>query len=167
MILSTRYDIPLLIIGILTLMVMALSMRIIAKDEVMVVSRIRQHRRVLQRGIHFLIPFIDVAVGRYSLNEQLLDVFVLQKGLKDDKPINFFVHITYYIDDFISFSNTPHLYPLVHSSIDQIIINFVNQFNHEELLVRRDQLNQLIYESTQSQFQKLGLKLNQIYCYYE
>ncbi len=167
MMLAIHNEIVLIIIGLALLVLLSFTMRVVAKDEVLVVCRMRKVHRTLRSGLHFLIPIVDVRVARYSLAEQLLDVPILRVETLDHEFVPFFIHITYYIDDFILFSKIDTDYEGVRTFLSQTLTNFVKEKTYHDLKSSHEELNQALYQDTTSRFSEMGLKLNQIYCYFE
>lgn len=62
------------IIGLIILIIIIRSIQIIPSRTVKVVERLGKYLRILNEGIHLLIPFIDRVRYQHSLKEQALDV---------------------------------------------------------------------------------------------
>lgn len=62
------------VLGIVVLVALARSVRIVPAQSVLVIERLGKYATTLQAGFHLLIPFIDRVAYTHSLKEQAVDV---------------------------------------------------------------------------------------------
>jgi regulator of protease activity HflC (stomatin/prohibitin superfamily) len=67
-------QIVLAVLGVVVLVAIARSIRIVPAQSVLVVERLGKYAGTLQAGFHVLVPFIDRVAYTHSLKEQAVDV---------------------------------------------------------------------------------------------
>ena len=61
------------IIGVILLIVLICSIKIVRQAEKIIVERLGGYRKTWDVGIHMLVPFIDKVAHRVSMKEQIRD----------------------------------------------------------------------------------------------
>ena len=137
--------IPSIIIGILiifVLIVLARSVRVISQSDAYVVERLGAYNRTLEKGLHFIIPFIERVANRVTLKEIVKD-FPPQPVITAD-------NVTMQIDTVVYFQITdPKLYSYgVHNPINAIenltattLRNIIGDLELDQTLTSRDIIN--------------------------
>ena len=137
--------IPSIIIGILiifVLIVLARSVRVISQSDAYVVERLGAYNRTLEKGLHFIIPFIERVANRVTLKEIVKD-FPPQPVITAD-------NVTMQIDTVVYFQITdPKLYTYgVHNPINAIenltattLRNIIGDLELDQTLTSRDIIN--------------------------
>jgi regulator of protease activity HflC (stomatin/prohibitin superfamily) len=67
-------QIVLTVLGVVVLIAVARSIRIVPAQSVLVIERLGKYAGTLQAGFHLLVPFIDRVAYTHSLKEQAVDV---------------------------------------------------------------------------------------------
>ena len=145
MLASVTDAIPSIILGILivfVLVVLARSVRVISQSDAYVVERLGAYNRTLEKGLHFVIPFIERVANRVTLKEIVKD-FPPQPVITAD-------NVTMQIDTVVYFQITdPKLYTYgVHNPINAIenltattLRNIIGDLELDQTLTSRDIIN--------------------------
>ncbi|HHX52606.1 MAG TPA: SPFH/Band 7/PHB domain protein [Erysipelothrix sp.] len=145
MLASVTDAIPSIILGILivfVLVVLARSVRVISQSDAYVVERLGAYNRTLEKGLHFIIPFIERVANRVTLKEIVKD-FPPQPVITAD-------NVTMQIDTVVYFQITdPKLYTYgVHNPINAIenltattLRNIIGDLELDQTLTSRDIIN--------------------------
>ena len=136
---------PAIILAVLlvfVLIVLARSVRVISQSDAYVVERLGAYNRTLEKGLHFLIPFIERVANRVTLKEIVKD-FAPQPVITAD-------NVTMQIDTVVYFQITdPKLYTYgVHNPINAIenltattLRNIIGDLELDQTLTSRDIIN--------------------------
>lgn len=131
-----------LIIFLFILIVLSRSIRVISQSDAYIVERLGAYHRTLEKGLHFVIPFIERIANRVTLKEIVKD-FAPQPVITAD-------NVTMQIDTVVYFSITdPKLYTYgVHNPINAIenltattLRNIIGDLELDETLTSRDIIN--------------------------
>ena len=145
MLASVTDAIPSIILGILivfVLVVLARSVRVISQSDAYVVERLGAYNRTLEKGLHFIIPFIERVANRVTLKEIVKD-FPPQPVITAD-------NVTMQIDTVVYSQITdPKLYTYgVHNPINAIenltattLRNIIGDLELDQTLTSRDIIN--------------------------
>lgn len=141
-ILENISTIIIIIIVIFIMIVVARSVRVVSQSDAYVVERLGAYNRTLERGLHFIIPFIERISNRVTLKEIVKD-FAPQPVITAD-------NVTMQIDTVVYFQITdPTLYTYgVHNPINAIenltattLRNIIGDLELDETLTSRDIIN--------------------------
>lgn len=141
-ILENISTIIIVIIVIFIMIVVARSVRIVSQSDAYVVERLGAYNRTLERGLHFVIPFIERISNRVTLKEIVKD-FAPQPVITAD-------NVTMQIDTVVYFQITdPTLYTYgVHNPINAIenltattLRNIIGDLELDQTLTSRDIIN--------------------------
>lgn len=144
-VLNALIDVPtviLLVIVAFIMIVVARSVRVISQSDAYVVERLGAYNRTLEKGLHFIIPFIERVANRVTLKEIVKD-FAPQPVITAD-------NVTMQIDTVVYFQITdPKLYTYgVHNPINAIenltattLRNIIGDLELDQTLTSRDIIN--------------------------
>lgn len=141
-ILENISTIIIVIIVIFIMIVVTRSVRIVSQSDAYVVERLGAYNRTLERGLHFVIPFIERISNRVTLKEIVKD-FAPQPVITAD-------NVTMQIDTVVYFQITdPTLYTYgVHNPINAIenltattLRNIIGDLELDQTLTSRDIIN--------------------------
>ncbi len=141
-ILENISTIIIVIIVIFIMIVVTRSVRIVSQSDAYVVERLGAYNRTLERGLHFVIPFIERISNRVNLKEIVKD-FAPQPVITAD-------NVTMQIDTVVYFQITdPTLYTYgVHNPINAIenltattLRNIIGDLELDQTLTSRDIIN--------------------------
>ena len=131
-----------IVIILFFLIVLARSVRVISQSDAYVVERLGAYNRTLEKGLHFIIPFIERVANRVTLKEIVKD-FAPQPVITKD-------NVTMQIDTVVYFQITdPKLYTYgVHNPINAIenltattLRNIIGDLELDQTLTSRDIIN--------------------------
>ncbi|WP_247739009.1 SPFH domain-containing protein [Bacillus sp. 165] len=154
------------VIGALALLVLTLllvSVRIVRQSEVYLVERLGKYHRMLNSGIHLVIPFIERVASRKSLRETVVD-FPPQAMITRD-------NVSIEIDSVVFFQVTDpvrHEYEISNplSAISNLtattLRNLVGELDLDETLTSRDTVNSKLRTVLDQATDKWGMKVNRV-----
>ena len=143
--------IVLIVLGVIALLILAYSVRIVRQSKAVVIERLGKYSRTYYEGIHFVAPFIDRVGPQISLKEMVAD-FAPQAVITRD-------NVTMQIDTVVYFQVTdPKLFTYgVEQPMNAIenltattLRNIVGEMELDETLTSRDTVNQKIWISDAS-----------------
>lgn len=153
----------LLVIGVLALVILGASVRIIRQSTARVVERLGKFNKTLTTGVHVLVPFIDRCGPEISLKEKVAD-FPPQPIITKD-------NVTMQIDTVVYYQITdPKLYtygveqPV--SAIENLtattLRNIVGELELDETLTSRDTVNSKMRAILDEATDPWGIKINRV-----
>lgn len=153
-----------LILGIVVLIILVSSIRIVRQSTALVIERLGKYHKTLETGIHMVVPFIDRAAGpAISLKERIAD-FPPQPVITRD-------NVTMQIDTVVYFQVTdPKLFSYgVDRPINAIenltattLRNIVGELELDETLTSRDTVNSKIRAILDEATDPWGIKINRV-----
>ena len=152
-----------LVLGILILIIMCASVRIVRQSNAVVVERLGKDCKTLETGVHFVIPFFDRCSQPVSLKEIVAD-FQPQPVITKD-------NVTMQIDTVVYFQITdPKLFTYgVDSPIKAIenltattLRNIVGELELDETLTSRDTVNSKMRLILDEATDPWGIKINRV-----
>jgi len=153
----------LLVLGILALILLCSSIRIVRQATAVIVERLGKYHRTLDTGIHFVIPFFDRCSPPISLKEIVAD-FKPQPVITKD-------NVTMQIDTVVYFQVTdPKLFTYgIDSPIRAIenltattLRNIVGELELDETLTSRDTVNTKMRSILDEATDPWGIKINRV-----
>lgn len=159
----SAWAIVLLILGILILLTMCLSIRIVRQATSVIVERLGKYRKTLETGIHIILPFFDRTTKPISLKEIVAD-FKPQPVITKD-------NVTMQIDTVVYFQITDA--KLFTYGVDQPIRaienltattlrNIVGELELDETLTSRDTVNTKMRLILDEATDPWGIKINRV-----
>ncbi|WP_313134154.1 SPFH domain-containing protein [Anaerocolumna sp.] len=156
-------DIFLIILGVIILLILASSIKIVPQATAYVVERLGGYQTTLDVGIHFIVPVIDKVAKRVSLKEQVVD-FAPQPVITKD-------NVTMKIDTVLFFQITdPKLYtygverPLM--AIENLsattLRNIIGDLELDETLTSREIINTKMRVSLDIATDPWGIKVTRV-----
>lgn len=152
-----------IVLGIIALVILCASVRVIRQSTAVVVERLGKYNRTLETGVHFIIPFFDVPGRPISLKEMVAD-FKPQPVITKD-------NVTMQIDTVVYFQITdPKLYTYgVDRPINAIenltattLRNIVGELELDETLTSRDTVNTKMRQILDEATDPWGIKINRV-----
>jgi regulator of protease activity HflC (stomatin/prohibitin superfamily) len=156
-------DIFLIILGVIVLVILASSIKIVPQATAYVIERLGGYQTTLDVGIHFIVPVIDKVAKRVSLKEQVVD-FAPQPVITKD-------NVTMKIDTVLFFQITdPKLYtygverPIM--AIENLsattLRNIIGDLELDETLTSREIINTKMRVSLDIATDPWGIKVTRV-----
>jgi regulator of protease activity HflC (stomatin/prohibitin superfamily) len=136
------WGIALLIIGVVILIYLIFSIKIVRQATAVVVERLGKYSKTLETGVHFVIPFFDRCSSPISLKETVADF--------NPQPVITKDNVTMQIDTVVYFQVTdPKLYTYgvdhpvraIENLTATTLRNIVGELELDETLTSRDTVN--------------------------
>ena len=152
-----------LVLGILILVVLCTSIRIVRQSTAVVVERLGKYNKTLETGVHMIIPFFDRCGQPVSLKEIVAD-FQPQPVITKD-------NVTMQIDTVVYFQITdPKLYtygvdcPIkaIENLTATTLRNIVGELELDETLTSRDTVNSKMRLILDEATDPWGIKINRV-----
>lgn len=127
---------------IIAIVIVLYSVRVIPQSNAYVIERLGAYNRTLEKGMHFIFPFIDRVANKVSLKERVQDF--------EPQPVITKDNVTMQIDTVVYFQITdPVLYTYgIHNPISAIenltattLRNIIGDLELDETLTSRDIIN--------------------------
>ena len=159
----TALGIILIVLGIVILIVLSSSIKIVRQSDAIVVERLGKYHKTLDTGLHFIIPFFDRCGTPISLKEIVAD-FKPQPVITKD-------NVTMQIDTVVYFQITdPKLFSYgVDNPIKAIenltattLRNIVGELELDETLTSRELVNAKMREVLDKATDPWGIKINRV-----
>ena len=159
----STFGIIILVLGIIFLILLCASVRIVRQASAVVVERLGKYYKTLDTGVHFIIPFFDKCSQPISLKEIVAD-FKPQPVITKD-------NVTMQIDTVVYFQVTdPKLFTYgVDSPIRAIenltattLRNIVGELELDETLTSRDTVNTKMRQILDEATDPWGIKINRV-----
>lgn len=159
----TPWLIAIIVIGVVVLLIVAMSIRIVKQGTAVIVERLGKYHKTLGTGLKFVVPLLDRASRPISLKEQVAD-FKPQPVITKD-------NVTMQIDSVVFFQIVdPKLYtygierPM--SAIENLtattLRNIVGELELDETLSSRDTVNSKMREIIDTATDPWGIKVNRV-----
>lgn len=151
------------VVGLLLIIIIAAGVRVVRQSTAMVVERLGRFHRILNTGIHVVIPFVDKVSKPISLKEIVAD-FKPQPVITKD-------NVTMQIDTVVYFSITdPKLYtygvdrPIaaIENLTATTLRNIVGELELDETLTSRDTVNSKMRVILDEATDPWGIKINRV-----
>lgn len=159
----TTLGIVLLVLGVVLLVVLLSSIKIVRQSDAVIVERLGKYHKTLDTGLHFIIPFFDRCSSPISLKEIVAD-FKPQPVITKD-------NVTMQIDTVVYFQITdPKLFTYgVDNPIKAIenltattLRNIVGELELDETLTSRELVNAKMREVLDKATDPWGIKINRV-----
>ena len=151
------------ILVLVLLSIFALSIRIVRQSTAVVVERLGKYSKILETGVHFILPFFDKTSTPISLKEKVAD-FQPQPVITKD-------NVTMQIDSVVYYSITdPKLYtygiehPLnaIENLTATTLRNIVGELELDETLTSRDIINSKMRAILDEATDPWGIKVTRV-----
>lgn len=148
------------VIALLVLAVILSSVKIVNTGYVYVVERLGQFYRVLQPGLHIILPFMDFVRKKISMKQQILDIEPQNVITKDNVNIQADNVIFYQVlnakDAVYNIEN--YVYGIMYSTITNMR-NIIGDMTLDEVLAGRDKINSKLLDIVDSITDAYGIKI--------
>ncbi len=153
----------LLVLGILAVVLLGASIRIVRQSTARVVERLGKYNKTLQTGVHLILPFFDRCGPEISLKEKVADF--------QPQPIITKDNVTMQIDTVVYFQITdPKLYsygverPIaaIENLTATTLRNIVGELELDETLTSRDTVNSKMRSILDEATDPWGIKINRV-----
>ncbi len=161
---STTAIIVIVVLALLAIAILALSLKIVRQSTAIVIERLGKFHKVLDTGIHFIVPFFDRPAGNpISLKERVAD-FAPQPVITKD-------NVTMQIDTVVYFSVTdPKLFtygverPMaaIENLTATTLRNLVGELELDATLTSRDTVNTKMRAILDEATDPWGIKVNRV-----
>ncbi|MBQ4034974.1 MAG: paraslipin [Paludibacteraceae bacterium] len=166
----------LIFVVILVVILIKKCIIIIPQSETKIIERLGQYSATLDAGIHFIIPFIDVAKqvmfcnnGRYyatdtiDLREQVMD-FAKQNVITKDNVQTEINALLYFqiVDPFKSAYEINNLPNAIEKLTQTTLRNIIGEMELDETLTSRDTINTKLRAVLDDATNKWGVKVNRV-----
>jgi len=159
----STFGIILLVLGIIFLVLLCTSVRIVRQANAVVVERLGKYHKTLETGVHLVIPFFDRCSMPISLKEIVAD-FKPQPVITKD-------NVTMQIDTVVYFQVTdPKLYSYgvdnpvraIENLTATTLRNIVGELELDETLTSRDTVNSKMRQILDEATDPWGIKINRV-----
>lgn len=148
------------VIALLVLIIILSSVKIVNTGYVFVVERLGQFYRVLQPGMHIILPFMDYVRRRISMKQQILDIEPQNVITKDNVKISVDNVIFYQVlnakDAVYNIEN--YVYGIMYSTITNMR-NIIGDMSLDEVLAGRDRINSKLLDIVDAITDAYGIKI--------
>ena len=152
-----------LVLGILAVIILGASIRIVRQSKARVVERLGKYHKTLNTGVHIILPFFDRCGPEISLKEKVADF--------QPQPIITKDNVTMQIDTVVYFQITdPKLYsygverPIaaIENLTATTLRNIVGELELDETLTSRDTVNSKMRSILDEATDPWGIKINRV-----
>lgn len=148
------------VIAIIILIVALSSVKIVNTGYVYVVERLGQFYRVLQPGLHIILPFMDFVRKKISMKQQILDIEPQSVITSDNVNIHVDNVIFYQVlnakDAVYNIEN--YVYGIMYSTITNMR-NIIGDMTLDEVLAGRDRINAKLLDIVDDITDAYGIKI--------
>ncbi|MBE6141943.1 MAG: SPFH/Band 7/PHB domain protein [Erysipelotrichaceae bacterium] len=155
--------IALSIIGVLLLVILISSIKIVRQAQKVIVERLGGYRKTWDVGIHMLVPFIDRVAYRISMKEQIKDFDPQDVITKDNVTMKIDTVVFYCVTD-------PKLYSYgienpvlaIENLSATTLRNIIGELDLDETLTSRDVINTKMRTILDEATDPWGIKVNRV-----
>lgn len=157
------FNMVILVIAILVIVVLVRSVRIVRQAQVYIIERLGKFHRLMESGIHLVIPFIDRIVNVKDLREMVVDFPPQSMITKDNVSIQIDSVVYYQITD-----PTRNQYEIANPilAIENLtattLRNLIGELDLDETLTSRDTVNAKLRIVLDEATDKWGIKVNRV-----
>lgn len=149
-----------LILGVIVIITLLLSIKVVNTGYVYVVERFGQFYKVLEPGWHLIFPYVDYVRARVSTKQQILDIEPQSVITKDNVNINIDNVIFYRVmnarDAIYNIDN--YKSGIIYSAITNVR-NVVGSMTLDEVLTGRDKINKELLAIVDQITDAYGIKI--------
>ncbi|NMA95635.1 MAG: SPFH/Band 7/PHB domain protein [Clostridiales bacterium] len=149
-----------IILGILVIVTLLLSVKVVNTGFVFVVERFGQFYKVLEPGWHFIFPYIDYVRARVSTKQQIIDIEPQNVITKDNVNISIDNVIFYRVmnarDAVYNIEN--YKSGIIYSAITNVR-NVVGSMTLDDVLTGRDRINKELLDIVDQITDSYGIKI--------
>ncbi|MBT4936420.1 hypothetical protein HON22_00735 [Candidatus Peregrinibacteria bacterium] len=149
----------LIIIGIL-------GLRIVRTKEVGIVERLGKFTRIITPGLNWIIPIIDQVASKVQLRTQSLKMYV-DSVSNDNVKVRMGIDVLFYVKEdeksvYKSFYSLDNPLSAVQSIVDNALRAKINEFQHLDVLAKRNEFSEYLEEILSEKLVKWGYSLDSV-----
>jgi len=155
--------IALSIIGVLLLVILISSIKIVRQAQKVIVERLGGYRKTWDVGIHMLVPFIDRVAYRISMKEQIKDFDPQDVITKDNVTMKIDTVVFYCVTDPKLYSYGIEIPVLAIENLSATTLrNIIGELDLDETLTSRDVINTKMRTILDEATDPWGIKVNRV-----
>ena len=157
------WAIVLIILGVLLLVTLCLSIRIVRQATAVIVERLGKYRKTLETGIHIIIPFFDRTSKAISLKEIVADFKPQPVITKDNVTMQIDTVVYFQITDAKLFTyGVDSPIKAIENLTATTLRNIVGELELDETLTSRDTVNSKMRIILDEATDPWGIKINRV-----
>ncbi|MGN1099245.1 MAG: SPFH domain-containing protein [Christensenellales bacterium] len=157
---------PFIIIGIVVLLfviIFAASLKVVKQSTALTIERLGKYNRILNSGIHFIVPFIDKVSNRVNLKERVADFKPQPVITKDNVTMQIDTVVYFQITDPKLFTyGVDHPLNAIENLTATTLRNIVGELELDETLTSRDTVNAKMRLILDEATDPWGIKINRV-----
>lgn len=156
-------NLVLLVIALLVIVILVRSVRIVRQAQVYVIERLGKFHRLMESGIHIVVPFIDRIVSIKDLREMVVDFPPQSMITKDNVSIQIDTVVYFQITDPVR-NQYEIANPIlaIENLTATTLRNLVGELDLDETLTSRDTVNAKLRTVLDEATDKWGIKVNRV-----
>ena len=159
----SAWAIVLIIVGVLVLIVLCCSVRIVRQATAVVVERLGKYRKTLETGVHVILPFFDRTSKPISLKETVADFTPQPVITKDNVTMQIDTVVYFQITDAKLFSyGVDSPIRAIENLTATTLRNIVGELELDETLTSRDTVNTKMRVILDEATDPWGIKINRV-----
>ncbi len=157
------WAIVLIILGVLLLVTLCLSIRIVRQATAVIVERLGKYRKTLETGVHMVIPFFDRTSKAISLKEIVADFKPQPVITKDNVTMQIDTVVYFQITDAKLFTyGVDAPIKAIENLTATTLRNIVGELELDETLTSRDTVNTKMRVILDEATDPWGIKINRV-----
>ena len=157
------WAIVLIILGVLLLVTLCLSIRLVRQATAVIVERLGKYRKTLETGIHIIIPFFDRTSKAISLKEIVADFKPQPVITKDNVTMQIDTVVYFQITDAKLFTyGVDSPIKAIENLTATTLRNIVGELELDETLTSRDTVNSKMRIILDEATDPWGIKINRV-----
>lgn len=157
------WAIVLIILGVLLLVTLCLSIRIVRQATAVIVERLGKYRKTLETGVHIIIPFFDRTSKAISLKEIVADFKPQPVITKDNVTMQIDTVVYFQITDAKLFTyGVDSPIKAIENLTATTLRNIVGELELDETLTSRDTVNSKMRIILDEATDPWGIKINRV-----
>ena len=159
----SAWAIVLIILGVLLLITLCLSIRIVRQATAVIVERLGKYRKTLETGVHMIIPFFDRTSKAISLKEIVADFKPQPVITKDNVTMQIDTVVYFQITDAKLFTyGVDAPIKAIENLTATTLRNIVGELELDETLTSRDTVNTKMRVILDEATDPWGIKINRV-----
>ncbi len=159
----SAWGIVLIVIGVLALIILCASVRIVKQATAVVIERLGKYCKTLETGIHFVIPFFDRTSKPISLKEIVADFNPQPVITKDNVTMQIDTVVYFQITDAKLYSyGVDHPIKAIENLTATTLRNIVGELELDQTLTSRDTVNTKMRTILDEATDPWGIKINRV-----
>ncbi len=159
----SAWGIVLIVLGVLALIILCCSIRIVRQATAVVVERLGKYRKTLETGVHMIIPFFDRCSRAISLKEIVADFKPQPVITKDNVTMQIDTVVYFQITDAKLFTyGVDDPIRAIENLTATTLRNIVGELELDETLTSRDTVNTKMRVILDEATDPWGIKINRV-----